>query len=180
MMSPYRIARRAFLRSCGGSIALLAPLLRGIEARAQGMPVDPASTIGTATLAWAAAIDRFYSDQTSQALQAFDAAIDLDGNTLLDNTVVAYVNDESTRWDHSQLNMPLIVLGGKNTRIKGGTFLKVTGGSLRKQIDLETQGGTGNRPFNDFWLALAPIFGVTLPSLGSQAQYTGPLPGFVT
>jgi hypothetical protein len=37
-MSAYRIARRAFLRSCGGSIALLAPLLRGIEARAQGMP----------------------------------------------------------------------------------------------------------------------------------------------
>jgi hypothetical protein len=144
------------------------------------LSVDPASTIGTATLAWAAAIDRFYSDQTSQALQAFDAATDLDGNTLLDNTVVAYVNDESTRWDHGQLNMPLIVLGGKNTRIKGGTFLKVTGGSLRKQIDLETQGGTGNRPFNDFWLALAPIFGVTLPSLGSQAQYTGPLPGFVT
>jgi hypothetical protein len=144
------------------------------------LSMDPATVAGMATLAWGAAIDRFYNDQTSQALQAFAAAIDLDGNTLLDNTVVPYVSDESTRWDHNQLNMPLIVFGGKNTRIKGGTFLKATGGSLPMQLDLETIGGTGNRPFNDFWLALTPIFGVTLPSLGSPAQYTGPLPGFVT
>jgi uncharacterized protein DUF1552 len=141
---------------------------------------DPATATGMGFLAWEAAIDRFYNQQSSQALQAFDAAIDLDGNTLLDNTVVAYVSDECTPWDHSQLNMPLIVFGGKNTRLRGGTFLKVTGGSLPQQLDLKTIGGTGNRPFNDFWLALAPIFGVTLPSLGSAAQYTGPLPGLVT
>ena len=35
--------------------------------------------------------------------------------------------------------------------LKGGTYLKVTGGSLAPQ-----SGGTGNRPFNDVWLALAP------------------------
>jgi hypothetical protein len=110
------------------------------------LSVDPATPAGRATLAWGAAIDRFYNDQTSQALQAFDAAIDLDGNTLLDNTVVSYVSDESTRWDHGQLNMPLIVLGGKNTRLKGGRFLKVTGGSLPMQLDLETIGGTGEPP----------------------------------
>jgi Protein of unknown function (DUF1552) len=162
----------------GAMLPGVAPLLAAPHY--EPLSVDPATTTGMATLAWAASIDRFYSDQTSQALQAFDAATDLDGNTLLDNTVVAYVNDESTRWDHGQLNMPLIVFGGTNTRIKGGTFLKVTGGSLPKQLDLKTIGGTGNRPFNDFWLALAPIFGVTLPSLGSKAQYTGPLPGFVT
>jgi hypothetical protein len=144
------------------------------------LSVDPATPDGIATLAWGAAIDRFYNEQTSQALQAFDAAIDVDGNTLLDNTVVPYLNDESTRWDHSQVNMPLVVFGGKNTRIAGGTFLKVAGGSLPMQIDLKTIGGTGNRPFNDFWLALTPGFGVTLPSLGSKAQYTGPLPGFLT
>jgi hypothetical protein len=144
------------------------------------LSMDPATPAGKATLAWGAAIDRFYNDQTSQALQAFDAATDLDGNTLLDNTVVPYVSDESNRWEHGQLNMPLIVLGGKNTRLAGGTFLKVTGGSLPMQLDPDTAGGTGNRPFNDFWLALAPIFGVTLPSLGSPAQSTGPLPGVVT
>jgi hypothetical protein len=34
----YKMARRSFLRGCGGSAALLVPLLRNIEARAQGMP----------------------------------------------------------------------------------------------------------------------------------------------
>ena len=54
-----------------------------------------------------------------------------------------------------------------------GAFLKVQGGPL------PTQNGTstGNRPFNDLWLALAPVFGVSLSSLGDKTQYTGPLPG---
>ena len=38
---------------------------------------------------------------------------------------------------------------------------------------------TGNRPFNDFWLALAPAFGVTLSALGSAKQFTGPLSGLL-
>ena len=41
-------------------------------------------------------------------------------------------------------------------------------------------GGSGNRPFNDVWLALAPVFGVTMNSLGAASQYTGPLPGIVS
>ena len=36
-VSSYKFARRSFLRAAGGSAALLAPLLRSIEARAQGM-----------------------------------------------------------------------------------------------------------------------------------------------
>jgi hypothetical protein len=71
--------------------------------------------------------------------------------------------------------MPLIVFGGKNTGVNGGTFLKVTGGPLPQQ-----NGGTGNRPFNDLWLALAPKFGVTWDKLGASSQYTGPLPGIFT
>ena len=69
--------------------------------------------------------------------------------------------------------MPVIVFGGKNTKLNGGTFLKVQGGSLLAQT-----GGTGNRPFNDLWLALAPAFGVSLTSLGDQTQYTGSAPRY--
>jgi hypothetical protein len=50
--------------------------------------------------------------------------------------------------------------------------LKVQGGPLTNQ-----SGVTGNRPFNDVWLALAPVFGVSMSSLGDKTQYTGPLPG---
>ena len=72
-----------------------------------------------------------------------------------------------------------MVFGGTNTRINGGTFLKVTDGPLPQQIGAASSGSTGNRPVNDAWLALAPIFGVTLSSLGASTQYTGPLPGLV-
>jgi hypothetical protein len=96
---------------------------------------------------------------------------------LLDNTIVVYVTEVARAWDHNQMGVPLLVFGGKNTRLKGGTFVKVTGGSLPMQTGVGTSGGTGNRPFNDFWLALAPVFGVTLTSLGNSNQSTGALPG---
>jgi len=135
--------------------------------------VDP--TIATGTAAWLDQINQFYSASTAAVLQEFATTPDIDGNMLLDNTIIVYVTEVARAWDHNQQNMPLILFGGKNTRLNGGTFLKVTGGSLPTQT-----GGTGNRPFNDMWLALAPIFGVTMNSLGAASQYTGPLPGIFT
>jgi hypothetical protein len=132
----------------------------------------PSHTSDAATAGWLNQISQFYSTVTSQMLQEFAGTPDIDGNNLLDNTIVVYVTEVARAWDHNQQNMPILVFGGKNTRLKGGTLLKVTGGQLPAQ-----SGGTGNRPFNDLWLALAPIFGVNLPSLGAQSQYTGPLAG---
>ncbi len=127
------------------------------------------------TRAWLDQINIFYSQQTAAALMEFDAQTDIDGNKLLDNTVIPYVTEVARAWDHNQQNTPFIVFGGKNTRLKGGTYVKVTDGALSTQT-----GGTGNRPLNDIWLALAPIFGVTLPSLGADTQHKGPLPGVIT
>jgi len=117
-------------------------------------------------------IDQFYSTISSQIIQEFASTPDVDGNTLLDNTIIVYVTEVARAYDHNQQNMPLLVFGGKNTGVKGGTYLKVTGGSLPLQ-----NGGTGNRPFNDLWLALAPKFGVNWESLGAASQFTGPLSG---
>ena len=125
-----------------------------------------------ATQAWLNQIDQFYSAATSTVLQEFATTPDIDGNMLIDNTIILYVTEVARAWDHNQQNMPVIVFGGKNTKVNGGTFLKVQGGPLAAQ-----NGTIGNRPFNDLWLALAPVFGVSLPSLGDKTQYTGPLPG---
>jgi len=112
------------------------------------------------------------------ALMAMDSFTDIDGNSLLDNTVVAYVTEVARAWDHNQTNVPVVLFGGKNTKLKGGTFVKVTGGPLPIQTGPSSaSSGSGNRPMNDVWLALAPVFGVTMSSLGSAAQFTGPLPG---
>ena len=129
-------------------------------------------TVDAGTENWLSQIDQFYSAATSTVLQEFATTPDIDGNMLLDNTIVVYVTESARAFDTNQQNVPVLLFGGKNTGLNGGTFLKVQDGSLPTQT-----GGTGNRPFNDLWLALAPAFGVHLTSLGVPAQYTGPLAG---
>jgi Protein of unknown function (DUF1552) len=139
----------------------------------------PSHTTNTATLSWLAQIDLWYAQETVRFLQILDSTPDLDGNSLLDNTVVAYVTEVGRAYDHDWRNVPFLLFGGKNTRLKTGQFIKVTDGKLAAVEG--TYGGSGpNRNTNDVWLALAPIFGVNLPSLGASTQYMGPLPGITT
>jgi hypothetical protein len=164
-----------FMWSAGTNWVVFPGTINGASGNASPQPHHPPSHTGNADmLAWLKEIDIIYATQTSQALQQFDAAIDLDGNKLLDNTVACYVTEVARARDHDQKNMPYLVFGGKNTRIKGGQFIKVTDGSLTN-----ADGGKTNRPTNDVWLALAPIFQVDLPSLGAASQWKGPLPGLV-
>jgi len=164
-----------FMWSAGTNWVVFPGTFQGatIAGNPQSSPHHPPSHSGdAATNGWLNQIDQLYSSATSTVLQEFATTPDIDGNMLLDNTVVVYLTEVARASDHNQQNMPLLIFGGKNTKVKGGTYLKVTGGSLSAQT-----GGTGNRPFNDVWLALAPVFGVTMNSLGAQSQYTGQLPG---
>jgi hypothetical protein len=144
---------------------------------------DPSGAPGTRD--WLNQINLFYSQATSTVLQEFLTAPDVDGGKLIDNTIIVYLTEVARAWDHNQQNMPLIVFGGKNTGVKGGTFLKVTGGPLPQQ----GVSGNANRPFNDFWLSLMPKFGVNgsvltnaingtyYTKVSGTPTYTGALPG---
>ena len=157
-----------------------------IAGNLQSTPHHPPSHSGdAATNAWLNQINAFYSATTAMALQEFVTQPDVDGGMLIDNTIIVYLTEVARAYDHNQQNIPLIVFGGKNTGVKGGTFLKVTGGSLPQQT-----GGSGNRPLDDFWLALMPKFGVDgslltkaidgvkyTPGISGAPLYTGPLPG---
>ena len=140
----------------------------------------PSHTTDASVRAWLDQIELFYSQQTSEFLQELAATPDVDGNSMLDNTVVAYVSDVTRSYDHEGRNLPFLLFGGKNTGLRGGRFLKVTDGPLMTlPSGSSTQQATGNRPTNDVWLALAAIFRVDLPSLGAPTQFTGPLPGLL-
>lgn len=175
-----------FMWSAGTNWVVFPSTLNGATVKGGGTatahhpPSHSDPTGDPATRDWLNQVNMVYSQETSAALQEFDALVDVDGNKLLDNTVVPYVTEVARAWDHNQTSMPLILFGGKNTRLKGGTFLKVTGGPLAVQTGPTSSGGTGNRPFNDVWLAMMPIFGVNKTSLGSAKQFTGPLPGLIT
>lgn len=136
----------------------------------------PSHTTDPATIDWVAEIDRWYSEQTAAALLEFQAQTDLDGGSLLDNTVVVYLSEVARAYDHDFRNVPLLVFGGPNVGIEGGRLLRVSDGPLPSVTTNE-----GNRPTNALWLALAPIFGVELEGLGTAEQDAGgALPGLVS
>jgi hypothetical protein len=143
---------------------------------AQHHPVS--HTLDQGVVTWLNGIDKWYADQTSQALQDFDNTPEISGSgTLLDNTVVAYVTEVGRAYDHDFTNVPTTLFGGGNLGIKGGRLIRVTDGPLPSTPNAKT---SGNRPMNDLWLSLAPAFGVTMNSLGDRTQYTGAIPGLVT
>ncbi len=136
----------------------------------------PSHTTDPATVDWLSEIDRWYSEQTAAALLEFQAQMDLDGQGLLDNTVVVYLSEVARAYDHDFRNVPMLTFGGPNVRIEGGRLLQIDDGPL-PSVDANT----GNRPTNALWFALAPIFGVELGNLGSEAQdAAGALPGLVS
>jgi len=168
-----------FMWSAGTNWVVFPGTFQGatIRGNLQSTPHHPPShsdpSGDTMTRDWLNQINLFYSQATATMLQEFATQPDVDGNMLIDNTIVVYVTEVARAWDHNQQNMPLVIFGGKNTKLKGNTFFKVTGGPLSAQT-----GGGGNRPFNDVWLALLPIFGVNgVTRLGAANQSTGPLAG---
>jgi hypothetical protein len=171
-----------FMWSAGTNWVVFPGMFQGatIKGNLQSTPHHPPShsdpSGDTATRDWLNQINIFYSQATATVLQEFATQPDIDGNMLIDNTVIVYLTEVARAWDHNQQNMPLIVFGGKNTKVKGGTYLKVTGGSLATQ----TGGSAVNRPFNDFWLSLLPVFGVqssVLSGASNALMSTGALPG---
>jgi uncharacterized protein DUF1552 len=170
-----------FMWSAGTNWVVFPGTFQGatINGNLESTPHHPPShsnpTGDTRTRDWLNQINQFYSTVTAQALQEFATQPDIDGNMLIDNTVIVYMTEVARAWDHNQQNVPLIIFGGKNTGVQGGTFLKVSDGSLPGQT-----GGRVNRPFNDMWLALMPKFGVdgsVLTANSVPAMYTGPLAG---
>jgi hypothetical protein len=135
-----RLARVAtFMWSAGTNWVVFPGTFQGasIKGNPQSTPHHPPShsdpSGDPATKAWLDQINTFYSAATATVLQEFATTPDIDGNMLIDNTVIVYLTEVARAWDHNQQNMPLIIFGGKNTRVKGGTYLKVTGGSLATQ-----------------------------------------------
>jgi hypothetical protein len=177
-----------FMWSAGTNWVVFPGTFQGatIAGNRQSTPHHPPSHSGdSATNNWLNQINAFYSSATATALQEFVNQPDIDGGKLIDNTIIVYLTEVARAYDHNQQNMPLIVFGGKNTGLKGGTFLKVTGGPLPQQTS-----GSGNRPFNDLWLTLLPKFGVdakiltsaidsgtSYPGISGAPLYTGAIPG---
>ena len=76
---------------------------------------------------------------------------------------------------HGYTDIPFAVFGGKNTRHPGR---QVPEGDGRTAASVANGTTTGNRPTNDVWLALAPIFGVELDGLARRRSSPGRCPAW--
>ncbi len=74
-----------------------------------------------------AEIDLFYVKQFARFLEKLDAIKDVDGRTLLDNSMIVYGSGNSDGNRHTHSNLPLILAGGGGGGLTPGRYVKAGG-----------------------------------------------------
>jgi hypothetical protein len=121
-------------------------LTKGIHPTAHDYLVEPL----TQATSW-------YCDVVAKFILDLQATKDLDGSSLLDNTVVVLASEVGQY--HEFTNIPLVMFGGSKLGLKGGRCLHYTG-----------------RTPSDVWAAVGGAFDVPMTSFGDPAYSQGPLP----
>jgi hypothetical protein len=106
-----------------------------------------------------ARIHRWYNEQLAAFLRTLRDTPDVDGNSLLHNTLVVSWSEMGSG-THTFDNLPIQLFGGAGGKLAGGRLLRYQGY------------GT-----NDLWLAIARALGHPMDVFGDPARCTGPLPG---
>lgn len=99
-------------------------------------------------------IDIFHMQQYAYLLRPMKELKESDGSTLLDNSLVAYgagLGDGST---HQYYDLPMIVAGKGQSRLKQGRYIKMKSGTLNSNL----------------WLTFAQLMGL---EIDSYADSTG-------
>jgi hypothetical protein len=101
-----------------------------------------------------AEIDLWYAGQFAKFLQKLDDTKDVDGNSLLYNSMILYGGGNADGNRHSHVNLPMIVAGAGGGSLTPGRYLKLSA-----------------RPMSNLFLSLADRFGV--PDLDRFGDSTG-------
>jgi hypothetical protein len=83
------------------------------------------------------------------------------GETLLDHTLIVYINECSIGDDHHQQDIPILLIGGKFLKMHTGDFMKIT----------------PSRYMNDVWSAVLTAWGVPTTTWGDAKYSKGPIAG---
>lgn len=97
-------------------------------------------------------IDRWHVEQFARLLQKLEATKDVDGNSLLRNTMILYGSGNADGNRHTHSNLPLILAGGGGGALTPGRYVR-----------------HGSKPMTNLLLSLADKMGAqTLESLGDS------------
>ena len=102
-------------------------------------------------------IDAFHMEQYAYVISRMKSMKEVDGSSILDNTILCYGAGLGDGATHQFFDLPLIVAGKAQGQIKQGRFLKVKSGT----------------PHSNMWLTVAQMMGLELESF---ADSTGTIP----
>ncbi|MEM9074353.1 MAG: DUF1552 domain-containing protein [Myxococcota bacterium] len=130
-----------------------------------GLPIDDTHH-GLSHEPWANAeamqklvtINRWHSEQLAYLMDRLSETPDVDGSSVLDNTIILWVNELSDGRFHTHQNMPWLLAGGGGLRT--GRYLQVA-----------------DVAHNDLLLACMNLMGVEADYVGSPEWTTGPMTG---
>lgn len=105
-----------------------------------------------------AKINTWYAQQFAALLDRLKGITDGDGQTLLDGSVVFWVNELSRGSDHNRRDLPYVLAGKGNGALRPGRYLRV------------------NEPHNKLFTSFLNMFGIAGTSFG-DAAYPGALTG---
>jgi hypothetical protein len=88
-------------------------------------------------------IDRFYADQFARFLKKADQIMDVDGNSILHNSMIVYGSGNSDGNRHTHANLPIIVAGAGGGALTPGRYVK-----------------HGGKPMSNLLMAMADRMGV--------------------
>tara|TARA_R110002096_G_scaffold433887_5_gene653892 strand:- start:3173 stop:4540 length:1368 start_codon:yes stop_codon:yes gene_type:complete len=114
----------------------------------------------TATQQALVEINHWYAQQFAYLLEKLDSIPEGDGGTVLDNTVVVWVNELGRGNSHSRDNIPVVMAGGAGGKFQTGRYLKYFSES-----------------HNNLLISLQNAFGIEDTVFGDPAYCSGALAG---
>lgn len=103
-------------------------------------------------IAKVADIDLFYARQFARFLEKMEATRDVDGQSLLDNSMIVYGSGNSDGNRHTHINLPVILAGGGGGTLTPGRYVKFQ-----------------STPMSNLLLSMADRFGLQgVPRLGDS------------
>ena len=118
----------------------------------------------TASQAQLVQINTWYAAQFAYLLKGLDAVIESDGSTLLDNTLVLWVNELSKGNIHSHSPQPVVIAGSCGGVLKTGRYVKYA-----PQVT-----------HNNLLVSVANTMGTNITTFGNPAYCTGALLGLTS
>jgi hypothetical protein len=106
------------------------------------------------------AICTWQAQRVLHLLQALDAIEDVDGRSILDNTLVFVSSDVGDGSIHSHDTMPVLLAGGGGTVTKTGQWIVAGAGD---------QGPKGQQPFANLFLSMLAFAGVNATTFGASS-----------